>query len=305
MATTPLPNGLAGPRAEIDIHSKDYPSALKAIADPPEKLYVIGNPEALVPGLAVIGARRATPYGLTCARRFARLAAEKGVNIISGGARGCDSESHRAALEVGGSTVVFLGGGCDAVYPPEHLGLFQNIIDSGGAVVSEQHWTFYPLRYTFRARNRLIAGLADAVLIVEAGMPSGTFSTADEALEAGKDVFVVPGAITSKSSRGSNRLLYQGAIPIIDDESFEDALFESCGVLKRPGVQGVDQANESPIIEAILAQPMDNDQLLQLAEKVFGHTQAQSMLMEHLIQAETNHVIVRQPDGKWGSVMPV
>ena len=127
----------------------------------------------------------------------------------------------------------------------------------------------------------------------------------NDALEAGKEVLVVPGAITSKSSRGSNRLLYQGAIPIVDDESFEDALFESCGVLKRLVAKGSDQESNSPIIEAIFAQPMDNDQLLQLAEKLFGREQAQSMLMEQLIQAETDHVIARQPDGKWGSVVPV
>lgn len=299
-----LPGGLKGERSVIDQASNSFPAALKDISRPPEKLYVIGDPGAMVPGLAVIGARKATPYGLSCARRFARIAAEKGVTIISGGARGCDSESHRAALEAEGPTVVFLGGGCDCVYPPEHFGLFQKIIDSGGAVASEQPWGFAPLPYTFRERNRLIAGLADAVLIVEAGLPSGTFSTADEALEAGKEVLVVPGAITSAFSRGSNRLLYQGATPIVDDESFEDALFNACGVLKRPDANGHAAQIADPIIEAVRAQPLDSDALLALAESVFGPAEARSCLMQHLIKAEAANLIARQPDGKWGPVTP-
>ena len=302
-AAVELPGGLRGVRSVIDAASADFPIALKEIPRPPGKLYVIGNPSALQPGLAVIGARKATPYGLSCARRFARIAAEKGVTIISGGARGCDSESHRAALDAGSPTVVFLGGGCDCVYPPEHFGLFQRIIDAGGAVASERPWGFAPMPYTFRERNRLIAGLADAVLIVEAGLPSGTFSTADEALEAGKEVLVVPGAITSESSHGSNRLLYQGATPIVDDESFEDALFEACGVLKRPGVDGGTAHVDDPIVEAILAQPLDNDQLLAIAQDAFGAENARAFLMECLIKAETANIIARQPDGKWGPVV--
>lgn len=298
-----LPGGLTGPRHVLDRASSEFPLALKDIPRPPEKLYVIGNPDALKPGLAVIGARKATPYGLTCARRFARLAAEKGIVIISGGARGCDSESHRAALEAGGPTVVFLGGGCDCVYPPEHFGLFQNVIDSGGAVASERPWGFAPKPFTFRERNRLIAGLADAVLIVEAGLPSGTFSTADEALEAGKEVLVVPGAITSEFSRGSNRLLYQGAIPVVDDESFEDALFNACGALKRPSADNGTAQTGDPIVDAILAQPLDSDSLLAIAEEAFGAKDARTALMEHLIQAEAANVIARQSDGKWGPVV--
>lgn len=295
---------LSGPRCVIDHASESFPDSLREIPRPPEKLYVVGDASALVPGLAVIGARKATPYGLSCARRFARLAAEKGVVIISGGARGCDSEGHRAALAAGGRTVAFLGGGCNQLYPPEHAGLFQSIVDAGGAVASEHPWDMPPLPHQFRERNRLIAGLADAVLIVEAGLPSGTFSTADEALEAGKDVLVVPGAITSESSHGSNRLLFQGAIPIVDDASFEDALFQTCGSLKRPGSAGLpyeEAANE--IIRAVLAQPLDNDALLAIAIDVYGKQQAQQKLMECLAEAELAKMIARQPDGKWGPIL--
>lgn len=294
---------IAGPRYEVGIESGSYPEALRSIPRPPAKLYVIGNPDALVPGLAVIGARKATPYGLSCARRFARMAAEKGVVIISGGARGCDSEAHWAALKAEGPTIAFLGGGCDVVYPPEHAQLFQRIVDAGGAIVSERSWATPPKPYMFRERNRLIAGLADAVLIVEAGLPSGTFSTADEALEAGKEVLVVPGAITSEASYGSNRLLFQGASPIVDDESFEDALFRSCGMLKRPLGPGRAALHEDAIVQSVMAEPLDGETLLSMAMSAYGADEANAKLMEVLVEAEARGVIARQPDGRWGPVV--
>ena len=128
--------------------------------------------------------------------------------------------------------MVVLGGGCDCIYPESNRDLFQEIIDKGGAVISEHQWQFPPMPYTFRARNRIIAGLSRATLIVEAGLPSGTFSTADDALSSNREVLVVPGAITSPTSRGANRLLYQGATPIVDQETFEDVIFNLYGCLK-------------------------------------------------------------------------
>ena len=300
-----LQDKLQGPRHVMGPDDADYPDPLREIPRPPDKLYVIGDPDALQLGFAVVGARKATPYGRSCARRFARLAAEKGLVIISGGARGCDSEAHKAALEAGGRTVVFLGSGCDCVYPPEHFGLFQRIVDSGGAIASEWPWDRDPRPYAFRERNRLIAGLAAAVLIVEAGLPSGTFSTADEALDAGKEVLVVPGAITSASSHGSNRLLYQGATPVVDDETFEDALFRACGMLKRPGDAANMISTESAIIDAVLAQPMHPDRLYELAVGQFGETSARGKLAEQLAEAEARGLIARQPDGRWGPVVPL
>ncbi len=228
---------LFGQRWVLERGKEGYPLALENVTDPPKRLYGIGDPASLQEGLAVVGARKATPYGTACARRFAGMAAAHGVVVVSGGAYGCDAEAHRAALAAGTPTVVFLGGGCDELYPAAHASLFQRIIDGGGAVVSEHSWNQKPRPYMFRMRNRLIAGLAKAVLIVEAGLPSGTFSTADEALSANRDVLVVPGAITSETSRGANRLISQGAVPIIDDESFEDALFTLFGCLKTPSCE--------------------------------------------------------------------
>ena len=215
---------IAGPRFEIARGDPEYPAALEALSKPPETLYLIGDIQALQEGLAVVGARNATPYGRSAARLLAGCAARMGICVISGGARGCDSYAHEAAIEAGGRTVAFLGGGCDVVYPSCNKGLFNRIVESGGAVVSEHPWSFPPKPYTFRARNRLIASLARATLVVEAGVPSGTFSTADEALAANKDVLAVPGSIFSPTSRGSNALIAQGAGPVVDEAEFEELL---------------------------------------------------------------------------------
>ena len=158
---------LEGERFELALEDSLFPKALKSIPHPPARLYGVGRPGALAEGLAVVGARRATPYGRGCAKRFAAAAAERGVAIISGGARGCDAVAHEAALAAGAPTVAFLGGGCNQLYPAENAGLFQRIVAAGGAVVSEHEWDFPPQPHTFRARNRLIAGLSRATLIVE------------------------------------------------------------------------------------------------------------------------------------------
>lgn len=291
---------LKGARHVIKRGDSAYPKSIEEVHRPPDKLYVLGNAEALVPGLAVIGARKATPYGIGCSRRFSRIAAERGICIISGGAKGCDSEAHRAALDAGGATVVFLGGGCDKIYPAENFNLFQKIIDSGGALVSEHSWDIDPRPAFFRQRNRLIAGLASALLIVEAGLPSGTFGTADDALDYGKEVFVVPGSITSNNSRGSNRLLLQGATPIIDEDSFEDALFNAFSMLKSPSGEVIDEKELDPIIDAIRAEPLSIEQLLDIAKGVCGKSDATSYLMEHIALGEADGKIARQQDGRWG-----
>ena len=295
---------LSGLRCEVDRKSTWYPASFEALAQPPEKLYLIGDPTALVEGLAVIGARRATPYGLSCAHRFALLAAKRGVCIISGGAVGCDSQAHLAALEVQARTVVFLGGGCDRLYPASHAEMFQRIVDSGGAVVSEYGWDQDPRPYAFRLRNRLIAGLSRAVLIVEAGLPSGTFSTADEALGMGKEVLVVPGAITSQSSRGSNRLLFQGATPIVDDETFNDILGQTFELLElalnEQAVPVVRSEPDRALLEALRSSPLDIESLRTLAQEIAPQGDSQGWLMEKIAEFETSGLVARYINGRWG-----
>lgn len=215
---------LEGERRVLEYASCDYPELLRHIEKPPRRLYCIGNLAALKPGIAIIGARKASDYGLDTTYQLARVVGEYKVPIISGGAYGCDAQAHRGSLDSRSPGVVVLGGGCDCVYPACHFSLFQNIISEGGIVVSEYPWDKAPLPFQFRARNRIIAGLARALLIIEAGYPSGTFSTADAALFGQRDVWVVPGNINSPSSHGSNMLIHQGAYPIVNKEVLRDQI---------------------------------------------------------------------------------
>lgn len=210
-------------RFEIAFDDPDYPEQLQYTPDPPPVLRGYGDASALTFGLAVIGARKATPSGLRAAELFAGWAAEAGHTIISGAAIGCDQAAHRAALDVGGRTVAVLGTGADVVYPRDAGSLFAQIAEKG-AVVSELPWGHPPAKWTFRARNRIIAGLAEALLVLEAGLPSGTFLTADAALAAGRDVLVVPGSIFAPEYAGANRLIRQGAMPITDVSDLAQAL---------------------------------------------------------------------------------
>ena len=300
------PKKLSGPRHEIKISSKLYPESLKHVQSPPKTLYVLGDPSTLVEGLAIIGARRATPYGIGAAKRFGELAAKNNVVVISGGARGCDCASQKAAIDAGGKTVTFLAS-IDDVYPKENFDLFQRIIDSGGALVSENEWSEKSIPVYFRKRNRLIAGLARATLIVEAGIPSGTFSTADDALNLNREVLVVPGAITSKQSSGSNRLIYQGATPIIDDETFLDELSMLFGVLKSKPIDTnkIESENltseDKILLEALQASNLSVDELLLLVKRgAIKEDEALSHLMLWLANATAKGWISIYPDGRYG-----
>lgn len=204
---------LEGDHFEILPGNELYPEALRRIARPPERLYLLGSTEALQEGIAVVGARRATPYGLGNARHFAGLATDAGVPVISGGARGCDAEALRAAVERGAPAVAIIGGGIDMAYPKENHALFQQIVDHGGAIVSEQPWDAPPLPYHFRGRNRIIAGLAKATLIVEAGLPSGVFSIADDALGPGARSWRSQGPSTRRRRRERTASYTRGPCP--------------------------------------------------------------------------------------------
>lgn len=308
--------GLRGPRFKITFEDELYPDPLRTVRNPPRALYVMGDPSVLCEGLAVVGARRATPYGLGCARRFASMAAKRGIVIISGGARGCDAVAHEAALASGTATVAFLGGGIDEPYPGEHVPLFQRIVDAGGALVSEYEWGFHPMPFAFRERNRLIAGLSRATLIVEAGLPSGTFSTADAALEAGREVLVVPGSISSETSKGANRLIYQGATPVVDDESFEDLLFSLFGCLKQEALSAdaasrvsggkalpADLCQDSDIgalVSALNAEPLGMEALRDFAVSRVRGEDPLTWLMVNLAKLQMSGLVAQYPDGRYG-----
>jgi DNA processing protein len=192
-----------------------YPALLGTIPSPP-RLEVRGSIEPSDSlAVAIVGSRRATPYGLEVAEALAAELAARGVTIVSGLARGIDTAAHRGALHGGGRTVAVLGNGIDIVYPPENRALARDI-ESHGAVVSQFARGTIPLPFNFPTRNRTIAGLALGVVVVEAGERSGALITASAAGELGREVFAVPGRITSEASRGPHGLLRDGAILVRD-----------------------------------------------------------------------------------------
>ncbi|VVM04995.1 hypothetical protein MAMC_00366 [Methylacidimicrobium cyclopophantes] len=188
-----------------------YPEALSEIPDPPLLLYLRGKrPERWLRGVAVVGSRRTSVYGVETARRLSYQLAYAGIPIISGLARGIDTAAHMGALAAQGSTWAVLGCGVDRVYPPENEELARRIAQNG-CLLSELPLGTSPARHTFPQRNRLISGLASGVVVVEAPMASGALLTAQCALEQGRQVFAVPGRIDNPLSAGSNRLIQQGA----------------------------------------------------------------------------------------------
>ena len=186
-----------------------YPSLLREIADPPITLYVKGAWEECLdhPCIAMVGSRRASTYGQNTALMLARELAERGVTIISGLARGIDAAAHRGALEAGGRTVAVMGTGIDMVYPREHAKLVKQILENRGAVVSEFPLGTPPAPQNFPYRNRVISGLSLGVVVVEAAENSGSLITARLAMEQNREVFAIPGNITSRNSFGTNYLI--------------------------------------------------------------------------------------------------
>lgn len=182
---------------------------------PPERLYVRGEYDPARPAVAIVGARACSTYGRSVARSLARELSRAGVAIVSGLARGIDTEAHRGALEGGAPTYAVLGCGIDRDYPRVNASLARAIVEAGGAILSEYQPGVEPAPWRFPARNRIIAGLADAVVVVEARMRSGALVTVDCALSAGVPVGAVPGEITSSLSAGTNDLIRSGIARII------------------------------------------------------------------------------------------
>ena len=203
---------------KINMNSKYYPERLKNIDSPPKELYCLGNLELLnyKNNIAMIGSRNCSSYGERAAKDFAYNLAKVDICIVSGLAKGIDSFSHIGALNAKGKTIAVLGSGLDNIYPKENINLVEEIIKNNGLVISEYPLGTKPLKYHFPARNIIISGLSDSVLVVEARKNSGTNITVDFALEQGKDIFVVPGNIYSKTSDGTNFLITEGAIPVLN-----------------------------------------------------------------------------------------
>ncbi len=196
----------------IKIEESKYPERLKMIPHSPRGLYIKGEiPRDDHPSVAIAGARACSSYGKHQAFEYAKILAEHGIQIISGLAYGIDASAHEGALAGGGETFAVLGCGVDICYPKENYPLYRDMLANGGGVLSEFSPGSAPQSWHFPIRNRLISGLADALLIVEAREKSGSLITADYALDQGKTVFALPGRVSDALSRGCNYLLYQGA----------------------------------------------------------------------------------------------
>lgn len=196
----------------IPRNDKRYPERLEKLENPPYALYCLGSlPKEQTPAVAVIGARECSEYGRNMAQAFAAKMAEAGVTVISGMARGIDGIGQKAALQNGGRTYAVLGSGVDVCYPASNRELYREILETGGGILSPFPPGAPPVRQQFPERNRIVAGLSDVLLVVEARLKSGTWITVDMALEQGKSIYAVPGRLTDRLSDGCNFLIRQGA----------------------------------------------------------------------------------------------
>jgi DNA processing protein len=265
--------------------SPDYPKSLFEIPDPPPFLYVKGELRSCEPSIAIVGSRRATSYGLMTTGKLAGDLASHGVCVVSGMARGVDTAAHKGALKAGGRSVGVLGCGVDKIYPPENRALFGEMADKG-CLVSEFPLGTLPLAENFPRRNRIISGLCSGVLVVEAAEKSGSLITAQYALEHGRDVFAVPGNISFATSRGSNRLIKQGA-KLVD--CIEDILEELPGCSNTSTDAPLFQPSprtfaltpkEAAIYELLARSPLHIDDIISQTELTAGEVSSMLLHLE-------------------------
>lgn len=245
---------------------KVYPEKLKQLSDCPYALFGKGSlPQPELTSVAIVGARHCTKYGELYAASFGERLAEAGVQVISGLARGIDGAGHRGALEGGGKTYAVLGCGVDVCYPREHIGLYVDLLEHGGGILSELPPGTQPMAYHFPMRNRIISGLSDCVLVMEAKEKSGSLITADMALEQGRDVWALPGPVNSELSKGCHQLIRQGAGILISPELFlEDLNLE--GMIfreKREENEKVLEREENMVYSSVGLYPKSVDQLIE------------------------------------------
>ena len=258
-----------------------YPERLRTIQQPPPVLYLRG---ALQPedawAVAVVGTRRVTRYGRQVSEEVAAALARQGVTVVSGLARGVDGVAHRAALQAGGRTLAVLGCGVDCIYPPEHRTLAEEI-QTAGALLSDYPPGTPPDAANFPARNRLISGLALAVVVVEAGETSGALITARFALEQGREVFAVPGGIYAPMSKGPNRLLKQGAHPLLSvDDLLEILDISQVQQYRQARLALPDDPVESALLERLQQEPLHVDELRALVDLPIEQVSAALTMME-------------------------
>ncbi len=252
---------------KLTLKQQGYPEPLRHITSPPKQLFCRGNLKELLnkPRVAIVGSRSLTAYGRQVTAQLAGQLAEQGIVIISGLALGVDAIAHQAALEAGGLVIAVLPSPVDNIYPATNRPLAEKILAQGGVLVSEYDEAIYDFKRNFVARNRLVAGLAQAVLITEAAEKSGSLHTARFALEQGKDVLAVPGNITSRVSIGTNNLIKSGATSVTSYKDVLHALKLKDHKTPARQVRGRN-AHEQTVLDLLLRGVNDGDQLLKASK---------------------------------------
>ena len=284
----------------VTVLDADYPLNLKEIFDPPIVLYIKGELlDADRNAVGVVGSRGASFYGLSCAKEFSFRLAKFGLTIVSGMARGIDTASHRSALDAGGRTIAILGSGLNRIYPPENTGLFEEI-SGHGAVISQFPMNTAPLPVNFPIRNRIISGLSRGLLVVEASYKSGALITARFALEQGREVFSIPGKLSSETSCGTNDLIKQGAKMVTTPEEILEDLKHQFVLPAKVQVRldGARDENTAPVAYsiregAIVRILSDEPKYIDLISEESGLSISESMAL--LLQLELKGVVKQLP----------
>jgi DNA processing protein len=281
-----------------------YPTRLKEIDQPPPVMYIRG--EYLLDDLfavAIVGTRRVTPYGRQVTEELASFLASNGITIISGLARGVDAIAHQCALKAGGRTIAVLGTGVDKIYPPEHKNLAEQMLERG-ALISDYVPGTPPDASNFPPRNRIISGLSLAVVVVEAGETSGALITAGFAAEQGREVFSVPGSILAPQSKGTNKLIQNGALPLLSVNDLMQALdINRIGEHKTARKALPADETEARLLSVLNSEPMHVDEIRNQADLPIEKVSATLALMELKGMVKQlggmNYVAVREEQGSY------
>lgn len=289
----------------ITLNNSSYPKLLKNICDPPICLYVKGRLKADELSIGVVGSRQASGYGISLSKKISSELAQHNICIVSGMARGIDTAAHLGALSSEGRTIAVLGCGPDLVYPPENKKLMDQIIESG-AVISEYPPGVEPAPHHFPVRNRIVSGMSVGVLVVEAGEKSGSLITAQLALEQGRDVYALPGNVININSKGTNRLIQDGAKLITSVQDILDELhwykhFDTKNVLDLESHRSKKKINsrfdlgdeEKEVVELLSLESLQIDEIQKKLSVEMP------LLHSILLSLEMKGLIKRKPGGKY------
>ena len=260
---------------------ESYPGRLKEIDQPPPVLYIRGEylPDDLF-AVAIVGTRRVTAYGRQITEEISSFLAANGITVISGLARGVDAIAHQSTLKAGGRTIAVLGSGVDKIYPPEHRGLAEQMMGRG-AIISDYALGTPPDASNFPPRNRIISGLSLAVVVVEAGETSGALITAEFAAEQGREIFAVPGSILAPQSKGTNKLIQNGALPLLTVDDLMQALdLTRMGEHKAARKIIPTDETEARLMSVLGAEPLHVDEIRNQTELPIEKVSATLALME-------------------------